>query len=176
MASATLTGILVHDVMTARPVAVSPTMTIRELAELLDANEISGVPVVDGQDRVIGVVSKTDLLHQWIRGSEVSDGGDYSGAGSFASSGSFIELLEDGIRANEIDRNTDKTIEEFMSVEPVTAHPDESLDVISRRMVNERVHRVIVVDQDSRLVGIVTTLDILDHISDSPKRVSQGKP
>lgn len=165
MSSATLTGIQVNDVMTARPVAVSPTMTIRDLAELLDANEISGVPVVDGQERVIGVVSKTDLLHQWIRGSEVSGGGDYSGAGSFSGSGSFIELLEDGIRANEIDRNTDKTIEEFMSVEPVTALPDESLDAVSRRMVSERVHRVIVVDKDSRLVGIVTTLDILDHIS-----------
>ena len=158
--------------MTARPVAVSPTMTIRDLAELLDANEISGVPVVDGQDRVIGVVSKTDLLHQWIRGSEVSEGGDYSGAGSFSGSISFIELLEDGIRTEEINRSTDKTIEEFMSVDPVTAHPEESMDVISRRMVNERVHRVIVVDKDSRLLGIVTTLDILDHLSASPEQVS----
>ena len=97
--------------------------------------------MVDGQDRVIGVVSKTDLLHQWIRGSEVSGGGDYSRAGSFSGSSSFIELLEDGIRAEEIDRNVDKTIEEFMSVEPVTALPDESLDVISQRMVSERVQR-----------------------------------
>lgn len=111
------------------------------------------------------MVSKTDLLHQWIRGSEVGEGGDFSGAGSFSGSGSFIELLEDGIRANEIDRDTGKTIEEFMSVDPVTALPDESLDAVSRRMVSERVHRVIEVDKDTRLVGIVTTLDILDHIS-----------
>lgn len=172
MSSATLNAIQVSDVMTARPVAVSPTMTIRDLAELLDANEISGVPVVDGQDRVIGVVSKTDLLHQWIRGSEVSGGGDYSGAGSFSGSISFIELLEDGIRTEEINRSVDKTIEEFMSVDPVTALPEESLDVISRRMVNERVHRVIVVDKDLRLLGIVTTLDILDHLSASPEQVS----
>ena len=166
MSSATLKGNQVKDVMTARPVAVSPSMTIRNLAELLDSNEISGVPVVDGQDRVIGVVSKTDLLHQWIRGSEVSEAGEYSRVGSFSGSGSIIELLEDGIRTEEIDRNTDKAIEEFMSVDPVTALPEDSLDVISRRMVNERVHRVIVVDQDSRLLGIVTTLDILDHLSD----------
>ena len=52
----------VKDIMTRDPVCVSPDTSAVELARILEANEISGVPVVDALDRAIGVVSKTDLL------------------------------------------------------------------------------------------------------------------
>lgn len=153
MPSDTLTDIRVKDVMTSNPVYVSPAATIRELAELLDENEFSGVPVVDVHERVIGVVSKTDLLHRWIQGS------------AEAGSGTFLELLDDGMSAGEFERIDQSTVEEFMTVEPVTATPDEPLADITRRMVLERVHRVIVLGENRQLKGIVTTLDILKHIS-----------
>lgn len=154
MPLATLADICVKDVMTTKPVAVSPSMSVHDLSELLDANEISGVPVVDVQERVIGVVSKTDLLHQWIRGSDES----YSG--------SFIELLEDGLRTVEHEMDTQDAIEAFMSVEPITVRPEEPIATVAKLMVRERVHRVIVTDEHRRLLGIVTTLDILKHISE----------
>lgn len=153
MSSDTIADITVKTVMTTNPVSVSPAATLRELAEILDSNEISGVPVVDVQERVIGVVSKTDLLSQWMHG------GEDSGAGT------FLELLEDGFTTEGFEINEQNTVEEFMSVDPVTALPDEPITEVARRMVRERVHRVIVVDENNRLKGIVTTLDILKHVT-----------
>lgn len=154
MPADTLVGVSVREVMTPNPVYISPAATIRELAELLDSNEISGVPVLDVRERVIGVVSKTDLLSRWISGSRETG------------SSSFLELLEDGLQIGEYVIDDQGRVEEFMSVDPVTTTPDKPITDIARRMVSERVHRVIVVDDDMRLKGIVTTLDILKHLSE----------
>ena len=59
----TATSLIASEIMTSNPVRVTSDATATELGRLLDTNEISGVPVVDALDRVIGVVSKTDLLH-----------------------------------------------------------------------------------------------------------------
>ena len=50
-----------RDIMTANPTCATPSMTIRELARLLEDNQISGASVVDRERRVIGVVSRNDL-------------------------------------------------------------------------------------------------------------------
>ena len=54
----------VGEVMTNDPVCLSGGETVAEVARLFDANEISGAPVVDGLHRLIGVVSRTDLIHR----------------------------------------------------------------------------------------------------------------
>jgi CBS domain-containing protein len=53
------------------------------------------------------------------------------------------------------------TVEEFMTTEPVTGRPDEPLGAVARRMADENVHRVVVVDSRRHVVGIVTSLDLL---------------
>ena len=58
----------VEALMTRDPISVSGATTASELAVVLDENEISGVPVVDPLERVIGVVSRTDLLHRCVEG------------------------------------------------------------------------------------------------------------
>jgi tRNA nucleotidyltransferase (CCA-adding enzyme) len=53
----------VATVMSADPIRVAPTTSVAEVAELLDAFGIGGVPVVDGIGRVAGVISQADLVH-----------------------------------------------------------------------------------------------------------------
>ena len=62
-------GPTVESLMTSSPVAVSEQDAIAEVAELLVGFEISGVPVVDADDRLVGVVSETDLVR--LRGSAI---------------------------------------------------------------------------------------------------------
>jgi CBS domain-containing protein len=59
----------VESLMTGSPVVVSEDDAVAEVAELLAALEISGLPVVDSDDRLIGVVSQTDLVR--LRGSTI---------------------------------------------------------------------------------------------------------
>jgi CBS domain-containing protein len=141
---------LVGDIMTPDPICVGADTSARELARILESNEISGVPVVDSLHRIIGVASKTDLLRRCVEGPLGSR------------PGAFFESLAEGL-----DTGTDLhpeelgTVEEFMTTEPVTGRPDERLGVVARRMAEENVHRIVVVDKRRHVVGIVTSLDLL---------------
>ena len=146
---------VVKDVMTPDPVRVTRDTTASELARLLDANEISGVPVVDELDRVVAVVSRTDLLHRCVAGPVGSRPGTF-----------FASLAEGLAGGADLDPEELGTVEEFMSPDPVTATPDEPLGVVGRRMAKERVHRVIVVDEGQHVLGIVTSLDLLKAFPD----------
>ena len=48
-----------------------------------------------------------------------------------------------------------------MSLDPVTAEPDEPVGLVALRMAEEQVHRAIVVDEQRRVIGVVTALDLL---------------
>lgn len=151
---ATTTKLRVRDVMNGDPISVTPSMTLSELARVLNSNEISGVPVVDGQDRVIGVVSKTDLVRHFI------DQPDRT-----RESGLIMDIDEEEmISFDDLLSDSDEVVEVIMSNEPLTARQDDSIGSVARRMADERVHRVIVTDENGQLLGIVTSLDLLRHI------------
>lgn len=140
----------VNDVMTRDPAFVHPWDTVREVARVLDANEISGLPVVDESGRVVGVVSRTDVLHLAVQGP----------LGSRPLSA--FERLAEGLTAGTgLDPDEFGTVDEFMSTDLVCATPDDSIGSVARRMAEAGVHRVIVTSPKDGLVGIVTALDLL---------------
>jgi len=57
-----LSTVQIKDIMSTKPITVSPELTIEETAEILMVNKISGVPVVDSKGSVVGVISHTDLF------------------------------------------------------------------------------------------------------------------
>jgi len=57
-----LSTVKIKDIMTKKPVTVPPDLTVEETAEILLANKISGVPVVDKDGGVLGVITHTDLF------------------------------------------------------------------------------------------------------------------
>ena len=136
------------DIMTSNPVRVTPDTTATELGRLLDTNDISGVPVVDALDRVIGVVSKTDLLHRCVRGPVGTNGG------------SFLTNLEEGLGAR-LEPDALGVVEDFMNTDSITAGPNDAIGDLARRMVEDRVHRIIIIDDQRHVLGIVTSLDLL---------------
>jgi CBS domain-containing protein len=141
----------VRDVMTPEPVCVNTGDSLRDVARLLDEYEISGAPVVDDQQRVVGVVSRTDLLHGLIEGPQGARKDE-----------DWLDLLTaDSGRSVDVAAARLGVVDDWMSIEPVVAKPDESLATIARRMAASRVHRIIVVDAQRRPIGIVTTLDLL---------------
>ncbi len=140
----------VSQVMTRNPIAVAGSETLRELARLLTENEISGVPVVDAQERVIGVISRTDLVLQLLQGPE----------GSVPKP--FLESIAGGLAyGSDAESEEFGTISDYMNPEPITVTPETPVSEVAHLMAEERVHRIIVVDDGGHLLGIVTTLDVL---------------
>ena len=150
MSSTRTRALTVEQIMTSNPVTVGPGDTLVEVARMLDANEISGLPVIDVTNCVIGVVSKTDVLHRAVEGP----------LGSRPAS--FFESIAEGLgRGSDLDPEELGVVEEFMSTEFLSVSPDDSVSSVARRMSDMGYHRAIVVDADRRLLGIVTSLDIL---------------
>ncbi len=153
-----------REVMTPDPVCAAPDMPLRTLAQLLDGAGVSGVPVVDHQRRVIGVVSRTDLLRACLARAE-----DYEPAFLF-------EILSDE-EDSEFDFEEEYTapdlrVEDFMTEDPITALPHTPLRELAQRMAQEEVHRVVIVDDDGAAVGVVTSMDVVRALAQA---ASEGR-
>jgi CBS domain-containing protein len=106
--------------------------------------------VVDASGRLIGVVSKTDILHRALEGPVGSR------------PGSFFERLAEGFNLDtDMSPESLGTVDELMSPDPITATPEEPVVTVARRMAENGIHRVIVVDRSGGPIGIVTALDAL---------------
>jgi CBS domain-containing protein len=150
MATTMKRPVKVSEIMSSEPVTVEPGTTIRELARLLEEHEISGVPVVDQQERVVGVVSKSDLIRRLWEGSQEE------------APGYLFELLADEAGEDvELMPEQLVVVGDFMTEDVVMVGPTAAIADVSRQMAAAGIHRVIVVDADQRAVGIVTSLDIL---------------
>jgi CBS domain-containing protein len=143
------------DIMTPEPVSVELGMTIREVARIFEEHEISGAPVVDGGGRLVGVVSRTDLVRRYTEDSDPDPG-------------MLIELFgseDDDEEATSSMASRSITVDDFMTSDPITASPATPLTDIASLMVGARVHRVIIIDRLNIPVGIVTSLDMVKALA-----------
>ncbi|MCX5097341.1 CBS domain-containing protein [Streptomyces sp. NBC_00365] len=141
----TRTGaLMVGDVVTARY-----DTPFKEVVRLLDEHRISGLPVIDENRQVIGVISETDLVRRQMR--EPSPPGIRERCRS---------LLSRRARHEAAQRRA-VTAGGVMSTPAVTVQPDAALADAAKRMITHRVERLPVVDEKGMLVGIVTRGDLL---------------
>jgi len=132
----------VADVMTTDVIAARPDTPFRELAEMLTSRHISAVPVVDVQGLVVGVVSEADLMLK-----EIID----PHHGHFESAVQKSERRKaDGVLASDL-----------MSSPAITIDPAALLAQAAHVLHDRGVKRLPVVDDDGRLLGIVTRGDLL---------------
>jgi CBS domain-containing protein len=132
----------VREMMSTSMIATQPSASPRQLARML-------LPVIDGEGRVIGVVSKTDLLQWCVKGGLGFGAGNLLVSLAESSSGTRLEAVDLGI------------VSDFMTSKPLTIKPGESLREAARLMAERHVHRLIVVDDNGCLQGIITSMDVL---------------
>jgi CBS domain-containing protein len=156
--------VVVSDLMSDHPITVGPASTVKDIAHLLIESNIRSVPVVDIGDILVGVVSEADLIsregYPTVRGHHLSDlvnGPDSERRRQWAS-------RAEGLVAGEI-----------MTSEVVTCRPDETIGVVTRRLLRHDVRMLPVVD-DERLVGVISRHDLLTLFdrpdSDIRRRIS----
>lgn len=173
----------VRDLMQTGVVTVTPDATARDLARLLEDQQISGAPVMDGET-LVGVVSSSDLVRLAAAGSDVhvvasamrSDldrepGGDDEGEASDEDPYGFFlpedtPLADRAVLAEVPESRMDTTtVADIMTPISFTVSSDAPIDELCDFLVRGRIHRAVVVD-DGRLVGIVTSADVLRAVAD----------
>ena len=121
------------DLMTIEPVVIAMDAPLEEAERLIRDHQISGLPVVDGDGLLVGVISQTDFLH--LANPEVR---------------SLIRHSASGIRVGEV-----------MSRPPLTVLLNTTLLDAARTMVQERVHRLVVIDEAQRPLGVLAAMDFV---------------
>jgi CBS domain-containing protein len=150
----------VKDVMNPNVVFCKPDDTVREAAKILKENNISGAPILEGEE-LVGIISEADLLRLLI----VPEKGDLWLPSPF-------EVIEIPIREligwEETKRMLSDVgstkIKEIMTKDVHTISSEASIEEASEHMIRHRINR-LPVTEDSRVVGIVTRGDIIKGLA-----------
>jgi CBS domain-containing protein len=138
----------VRDVMTKTVVTASIDAPFQELVDLMLRHGVSGIPIVDEQRRPVGIVTEADLVSKEAYGARRRLL-DVAAAFAFRADNRWVAKAR-GV-----------TAEEIMTAPVRTVRPDDQLRLAAARMVSSGVKRLPVVDDQGRLVGIVSRTDVL---------------
>jgi CBS domain-containing protein len=147
--------ISVRDVMTTQVASVEVGTPFKEVAELLVRRGVSAVPVLEQDGRVAGVVSEADLL----RKEEFRE--QYYGEGYRPRLRARLLRRMSGHDENGRQKAAGVSAAELMSAPAVTVAPDVSTVTAAQLMDEHAVKRLLVTDEDGRLIGIVSRRDLL---------------
>lgn len=133
---------IVSDAMTQTVAAVGRRAPFKEIVRLMQEWQVSALPVTEGEDRVVGVVSEADLLPTEALRDDQPDGRARREPAAPATAGAL-------------------TAEDLMSAPAITVPADATLARAARIMARAGVKRLPVVDGHGRLAGIVSRSDLL---------------
>ena len=144
------------DVMTTGVITVDPDMSVQAVAQLLSERGISGVPVVDAANHLVGIVSEGDLLHRVETGTERPPERLTGRRRSWwlDTIGSPQELARDYLKSHG------RTAEDVMTREVITVTDTTELADVAMLLEIKRIKRVPVLC-DGKLVGIVSRANLV---------------
>lgn len=151
---------LARDVMTADVVTASPSATVSELVETMFTKGISGLPVVDEDGHVLGVVTETDLIAR---------------AGVERPRRRLLSAVDElllGQRNRWWSKAHGMTAGQLMSAPAHTASAYEPVRQLAARLIRLGIKRMPVVDGDGRCVGIVSQRDLMRLLHRSDEEIA----
>ena len=147
----------ISEIMDPDPVTVAPDATVEEVVAVLREHGLPGLPVVDADGQLVGIVTEADMVLP-------DDQGDlhiphyvnlFGGTVFLESLGRFEGRLRKAFAASAAD---------MMTRDPDTVGPDTSVREAAR-LIHESGHNRLPVVEDGRLVGVVTRLDVLGALA-----------
>ena len=136
-----------REIMTKKVISVNKQTSSKEVAEVMARHSVSGVPVIDDDDQVVGIISENDFL------SRMGEKENKSFMNIIARC-----LADKGCLAVPI-RN--QNAEDIMTFPVITAHEDTLVSDIVDLFTENNINRVPILGQEKKLVGIVSRADVL---------------
>ncbi len=139
---------LVQDVMTTKVITVQKYESIVHVAHILSERNISGLPVVDKENKVIGIITQADILS--ILGVRREH--------------TFKDLLKHMLGEPLQERKMGDIVGDIMVSPAFTVKATANISEIALIMDEKRIRRLPVVDNENRLIGIISRADILKAV------------
>ncbi|MDN5001319.1 CBS domain-containing protein [Bradyrhizobium sp. GCM10027634] len=153
-----------RDIMVSPVVTIGPTATVRQLAQILLERRISAVPVVDADNKILGIASEGDLMHRTESGTERSPSW-------------WLQLLTgDAQLATDYVKSHSIRVQDIMTREVATAAPETPLHEIAVLLEERQIKRVPIVNKEGQLVGIVSRANLLQAIASARPKFEVSLP
>ncbi len=143
------------EIMTKPALSAREADTVKAVLELLAEKRISGVPVVNEDGKVIGVISDTDIIRYAHQISVVP----LSNLSGWISPYAEVSDLASMRKGFELLHRT--AVSQIMTKKVHTVHEDAPANEVAEMMNRRKINRVPVVDSDDKLKGIVTRSDLV---------------
>ncbi|MDO9574371.1 MAG: CBS domain-containing protein [Candidatus Contubernalis sp.] len=139
------------DIMCTEVISIAPEASLEETVKILAKNHVSGLPVVDQDNKVVGIISERNVIDFSSKLNVVALVG-FSGWVSPQADVSFEAFSR-------------TKVEDLMSRKVVTAKSGTSGEEIARLMKNRKINRIPIVDENGKLIGIVTRGDLVNYLA-----------
>ncbi|MBI4619355.1 MAG: CBS domain-containing protein [Desulfobacterales bacterium] len=140
-----------RDIMTRKVISVSPETEVSKAAKILLDNSVNGMPVVDSEGRLVGIICQSDLIAQQKQLPLPS---------VFTLLDGVIPLFSQKNLEREAQKIIATNVSKAMTPDPITISPESSLEEIAKLMVDKKLHTLPVVKQ-GKVIGIVGKEDVL---------------
>ena len=138
----------VQDVMTRDVLSITKYESIMRVANILSEKNISGLPVVDSEKKVVGMITQADIL------SMVGVGREHT----------FKDLLKYMLGEPLPERRVGDHVGDIMTSPAITIKPESNIAEAVRLLDEKKIRRLTVVDGNNTLIGIITRADILKAV------------
>ena len=142
------------DIMTKNPITVTPDLDISAVAAILLDRDINGVPVVDAQGTLLGILCQSDLVSLQKK---------FPLPSVFTFLDGFLPLTSLSAMEKEINKISASTVDDAMTEAPITVDVETPVEEIAGLMVDKKFHSLPVLEND-KLVGMIGMKDVLKTI------------
>jgi CBS domain-containing protein len=143
---------IAKDIMSKNVITAFPDNTIEELAKILTGNNISGVPVVDRDNKVVGIVTEKDIMYRDTE-PRFPTGFEFLGA--------HIYLGGVKVYNDQLKKILATNVEELMTTNVICADENNDIKTVVDLMLKNNINRIPVLDSEQKLSGIISRADIV---------------
>lgn len=145
----------IKDIMTKDVITVKEEDNVEKCANLLIEHDLSGLPVLDNNGKVKGIVTEGDLIRRAAR---------MKGPATLEVLGGIFYLESPKHFSKEIKRILGTTAGEVMTRDVITVKGYSEIEAAATLLVEKKIKRLPVVDEKGNILGIVSRKDIMNHL------------
>ncbi len=163
------------DIMNRHAVTVSPRDNLQTAMELMLENHVTGLPVLDSAERCLGVISANDILRY------EQDHAEFVAEANSELARYFDQMTQrwEDVRLTSyaLEKFNEIEVDEIMSRDLLFVRPQTPVATVAKKMLEERVHRLLVLDRENHLLGLITATDFVRLVANEiPRQTTKRKP
>lgn len=138
----------IKDIMIKEVISLDPEMSVKEALDILLRREISGLPVVDKDRNLLGMFTEKDVLKNIL-------------PSYLEKVGKFVYQEDPKIIRKKLQDLLNSKVRDVMRKEVATVKEDAILSEVASLMLTQRARRILVVDMNNKLIGIISRGDVV---------------